>query len=97
MSNDTPKLLSAEGTPLKTPVELDEQTCFESYTKLAARLTNLRTILQEPEVIQPGEAKAWAEDVRSVVEDFVVLTEETRKHVLRRLNKESQNAQTPLP
>ena len=89
--SETPKLLTAEGIPVKSPVELAEQECFESYTKLAARVTNLRTILQEPEVIQPGEASSWAEDVRSVVEDFVVLTEETRRHVLRRRAKGEQN------
>ena len=87
--SETPKLLTADGIPVKSPVELGEQECFNSFTKLAARVTNLRTILQEPEVIQPGEAQAWAEDVRSVVQDFVVLTEETRKHVLRRIPKET--------
>ena len=83
----TSLLLGSDGVPLKTPVELGEQECFNSFTKLAARVTNLRTILQEPEVIQPAEARAWAEDVRSVVQDFIVLTEETRKHVLRRMAK----------
>ena len=81
-------LLGSDGVPLKTPEELGEQECFNSFTKLAARVTNLRTILQEPEVIQPGEAQAWAEDVRSVVQDFIILTEQTRAHVLRRLPKE---------
>ena len=87
----TSLLLGSDGVPLKTSEELGEQECFNSFTKLAARVTNLRTILQEPEVIQPGEAQAWAEDVRSVVQDFVVLTEETRKHVLRRTPKESNH------
>lgn len=91
MSENSPSLLGSDGVPLKTPVELDEQECFNSFTKLAARITNLRTILQEPEVIQPGEAKAWAEDVRSIVQDFITLTEETRKHVLRRKAKEVPN------
>ena len=95
MTNPTPPtalFLGSDGVPLKTSEELGEQECFNSFTKLAARVTNLRTILQEPEIIQPGEAQAWAEDVRSVVEDFVVLTEETRKHVLRRMIKEPPNA-----
>ena len=90
MSEQKPhtSLLGSDGVPLKTQVELGEQECFNSFTKLAARVTNLRTILQEPEVIQPGEAQAWAEDVRSVVQDFVILTELTRAHVRRRVPKE---------
>ena len=89
MAELNPHLLGADGVPLKSPVELDEQECFNNFTKLAARVTNLRTILQEPEVIQPAEAQAWAEDVRSVVQDFIVLTEETLKHVRRRIPKET--------
>lgn len=91
MSEQKPptSLLGSDGVPLKVSEELGEQECFNSFTKLAARITNLRTILQEPEVIQPAEAQAWAEDVRSVVQDFIVLTEETRKHVLRRIPKET--------
>lgn len=91
MSEQKPPLtlLGSDGVPLKTSVELGEQECFNSFTKLAARITNLRTILQEPEVIQPAEAQAWAEDVRSVVQDFIVLTEQTRAHVIRRLPKET--------
>ena len=92
MSTESPSLLGADGRPLPTPSTLAEEECFAAYTKLAARVTNLRTILQEPEVIQPGEARAWAEDVRSIVEDFVHLTEQTREHVLRRLPKETIHA-----
>ena len=88
MSEQTPRILGADAQPIPLSAELDEKACFEKYTALAARVTNLRTILQEPEAIQPGEAKAWAEDVRSVVSDFVILTEETRKHVIRRVPKE---------
>ena len=89
MSEQKPptSLLGSDGVPLKTSEELGEQECFNSFTKLAARVTNLRTILQEPEVIQPAEAQAWAEDVRSVVQDFIILTEQTREHVLRRMAK----------
>ena len=97
MSEQTSPILGADAQPFPSQVELGEQECFAKYTALAARVTNLRTILQEPEIIQPGEAKAWAEDVRSIVQDFVILTEETRKHVLRRLPKEQSNAQATLP
>lgn len=89
MSQESPSLLGEDGKPLSSPANLSEEECFAAYTKLAARVTNLRTILQEPETIQQGEARAWAEDVRSIVEDFVHLTEQTREHVIRRLPKET--------
>ena len=74
----------AESGPQEPQPELSEEEVFALYTKLAARVTNLRTILQEPEVIQPKEARDWAADVVSVMEDFQTLAILTRKHVIRR-------------
>ena len=88
-------ILDANGQPAEDPIFLDEKECFESFTKLAGRVTHLRTILQEPELIKRKEAEAWAEDVRSVVQDFVVLTNKTREHVLRRMEKENAPASLP--
>jgi hypothetical protein len=65
---------------------LSEQECFEKFVPLAARVTNLRTILQFPEIITREEAIDWVADIDSVMTDFMTLLDHTREHVKKRLN-----------
>lgn len=74
--------------PIAPDAPLTEEGCGALYVKLAGRVTNLRTILMEPEVIQRSEAEAWAEDAISVLQDFRTLLDKTLVHVRRRIPAE---------
>lgn len=71
---------------LLPPAELlSEQECFEKFIPLAARVTNLRTILQEPQVITKEEAFDWVADIDSTLNDIMTLLEHCRVHVKARI------------
>lgn len=81
--------MSAE-TPGTLPVS--QADLFASYTKLAGRVTNLRTIIQNAplaDCVTLEDAKAWAEDVRSVTQDFIFLTQSTLDLLRNSLPQES--------
>lgn len=72
----TPDTVSARIPPSR--IEL-----FSSYAKLAARVTNLRTILQnDPEEfpLTQEDCQLWVDDVRSILLDFTTLTHLTSLH-----------------
>lgn len=51
---------------------------FGLFPQLAARVTNLRTIIQNPEVpITKADKLAWSEDVKSTLNDFLTLLDKT--------------------
>jgi hypothetical protein len=59
---------------------MDAENLFQMYPKLAQRVTNLRTIIQNPSTpITTEDRKAWAEDVKSVLADSMTLFEMTAK------------------
>lgn len=55
---------------------------FRLYPQLAGRVTDLRSILQNPEAITRENCTAWTEDVKSVLADFMTLADLTI-HYLR--------------
>lgn len=55
---------------------------FRLYPQLAGRVTDLRSILQNPEAITRENCTAWTEDVKSVLADFMTLADLTA-HYLR--------------
>ena len=72
--------------PLLPPNEpLSEQACYDAFIPLAGRITNLRTILQEPQVITKEEAFDWVADIDSTLNDFMTLLEHCRVHVKARI------------
>jgi hypothetical protein len=57
---------------------MDAENLFQMYPKLAQRVTNLRTIIQNPSTpITAEDRKAWSEDVKSVLADSMTLFEMT--------------------
>lgn len=54
---------------------------FSLYPRLAERVSNLRTIIQNVEDFYPTEedCKLWTEDVKSVMDDYMQLTDDTAK------------------
>ena len=61
---------------------------FSLYPQLAARVTNLRTILQNVESfpISLVDANSWIDDVKSVMEDYMQLNDRAAllvKHYIR--------------
>ncbi len=52
---------------------------FSLYPKLAERVTNLRTILQNIETTPPTheDAIAWSDDMKSVLRDLMSMGEQT--------------------
>lgn len=51
---------------------------FPLFPQLAARITNLRSILQHPAgPISSADKLAWVEDVKSTMDDFMVLMDKT--------------------
>lgn len=68
------------------------QEIFSLYPQLAARVTNLRTILQNVESapISLADANAWVDDVKSVMEDYMQLNDRAAalvKHYIRETPK----------
>lgn len=52
---------------------------FQLFPQLAARVTNLRTIIQNPEATLYQKDKiAWVQDVRSTLDDFMTLLDQTK-------------------
>jgi len=64
---------------------LSEQACYDAFIPLAGRITNLRTILQEPQAITKEEAVDWIADIDSTLNDFMTLLEHCRIHVKARI------------
>lgn len=50
---------------------------FALYPRLAANVTNLRTILQNPEHVTKEDIQFWSEDVKTVLKDLMELAETT--------------------
>lgn len=69
---------------------------FKLYPRLAARVTDLRSILQNPELITRENCDAWAEDVKSVTNDLMVLTTHTAQYLRSQL-KEPSHDQDSIP
>ena len=64
-----------------TPDTLNQKAgeLFQLFPQLAARVTHLRTIIQNPEIPLTKEDKlAWIQDVRSTLEDFMNWTDQTK-------------------
>lgn len=57
---------------------------FRLYPRLAANVTNLRTIIQNPEHVTKAEIQLWSQDVKAVLKDLMELAETTAE-VLRSL------------
>lgn len=75
-----------ETTYLLPPSEpMTEEACFAAFIPLAARVTNLRTILQHPQVITKEEAFDWVADIDSTMNDFMLLLDHCRVHVKARI------------
>lgn len=66
--------------PTNPTPKVDE--LFRLYPQLAGRVTDLRSILQNPEVITRENCNIWTEDVKSVMADFMTLADLTA-HYLR--------------
>lgn len=66
---------------------------FRAYPLLAARVTDLRAILQNPEAITKENTRLWAEDVQSTMNDFMQLCDLTRDYLRTQLAKELPHAE----
>lgn len=68
------------------------------YVPMAARVTNLRTILLNPPHDYSYEcARFWAEDVRSTVTDLTTLLEMTKTYLTTNLPLEPSDDRKPSP
>lgn len=77
--------MTAPSTPELSPAEL-----FSLYPKLAGRVTDLRGILQNIDDFPPTEQDCinWAEDVKSVMHDYMHLCDLTAATLRRLLPQE---------
>jgi hypothetical protein len=66
---------------------------FGMYTKLAARVTNLRAILQNDIPLSLQDAVTWTEDYKSVMSDLMQLGELTAAQIRILMEKESTSCQ----
>jgi len=75
------------------PRELQKEVeeTFALYPRLAARVTNLRTIIQNPESFTSADTALWVEDVKSVTTDFLTLIGNTRDLIRRILKDQEQS------
>lgn len=83
----------SEHTPFSgEKLSIDE--LFRAYPRLAARVTDLRMILQNPESLTKENAQLWAEDVQSVMNDFMQLCDLTRDYIRLQLTERSSHAKS---
>lgn len=64
---------------------------FRLYPQLAGRVTDLRSILQNPEAITKENCAAWTEDVKSVMADFMTLADLTAHYLRSQLPMEPKD------
>jgi hypothetical protein len=78
-------------------LNFEREELFKLYVPMAGRITNLRTILQNPLIECEREAaQLWAEDCRSTMQDLMTLLDRTREHLIKTLPLEPVPHDHPL-
>lgn len=75
---------------MSAPDKLTPEEIFRLYPALAARVTNLRAIIQTPSNITRENVDLWVDDVRSTMADFILLNERTAEYLREALGLSSQ-------